>query len=253
MTKRTGLAEYLHLGGYDLSGDVGGIEEAATPMSPLPATGIDKEAVERLDGRRDGMLSFKAFMNDATGAAHDRLSTLPTSDQYAVWLIGDALGDPAMAILGKQVNYDGTRDEDGNLTYSVDIPANGFGAEWGHNLTGDGTNRGIFASAGAEDAPGFDDGAGAATGFGLQMYWQLLSFTGTSVTLTIEDSDDDGTDPYATVTGATSGALNAVGAGRVQTSRTENVKEWLRVAASGTYSAATFVVVVVRNLSSVTF
>lgn len=253
MTKQTGLGDHFYIGGADVSGDVGVVDTVDSPMTPLPSTGIDKFAFERLGGARDGLLEFTCWFNDAAGAEHDVLSGLPRTDVIVSYLRGTDLGNEAASIVGKQVNYDPSRGEDGSLTEKVQVLGNAFGIEWGHNLTGDGTT-GIHASSGAESLDGWDDGAGAATDHGLQVYFHLFAFTGTSVTLTIQDSDDDAaTDPYATVTGATSGALTAPGAVRVATGRTENVKEWLRVTATGTYSAASFAVIVVRNLTEVLF
>lgn len=253
MTKRGGLGQNFFVGGFNVSGDIGVFDEISSPMEPLNATGVDKFARERIGGRRDGFIGFTSFFNDETGQIHDALSTLPTTDQIASLLFGTILGYPAALLNGKQAKYDGSRDEEGNLMFKSEILGNGFGIEWGHNLTGDGTD-GVASQSSAGSLTGFDDGAGAATDFGLQMYVHLLSFTGTSITIKLQDSnDDDDVDPYADVTGATTAALTAAGGVRVQTSRTENVKEWLRVTTTGTFSAATFVVSAVRNLSTVVF
>lgn len=252
MTKTGGLGDNFLIDEFDISGDVGVIDTIESPMSPLTTTGIDKYAYERLSGQRDGLIEFTSYFNDATNQEHDALSGLPTGDVIATYLRGISLGDEAASVVGKQVNYDPSRGDDGSLTVKTQVVCNGFGVEWGHNLTGDGTTL-AFTSTGAEDLPGFDDGAGAATDFGLQAYLHVLAIAGGTFVATLEDSDDDGTDPYAAITGGAFASTSAVGSQRIQTSRTENVKEWIRVATSGTYTSVTFAVVVVRNLTAVAF
>jgi hypothetical protein len=249
MAKQTGLGDRLYVDGFNLSGDIGSLGGIGGGNEPLPVTGIDKEAMERLGGLRDGQMEFTAYFNPATDQAHPVLAALPVADRILTYLRGVALGGHAASLLGKQIGYDPSRGDDGSLTFTVNAQANGFGIEWGHNLT-----AGIHTSTGAEDLDGFDDGAGAATDFGLQAYLQVLAFDGTDADIVLEDSDDDGAgDAYAPITGAAFPTITDVGAHRIETGRTENVKEWIRASITGTYTSIDFVVVVVRNLTEVTF
>lgn len=253
MSKTSGLGHQLAIDAYDVSGDIGQLDSISSPRGSLDMTGIDKFAFERILTHKDGLIEFMAFFNPTSTRSHDVLAQLPTVDTLLTYFAGSALGSPAASMVAKQINYDPTRGEDGAFTFAVTSNANAYGIEWGHNLTGNSTTV-YEASTGSENLTGFDDGQAAATDFGLQLYVHLTAFTGTSVTVTIQDSNDNGAgDAYATVTGATSGALTTPGWIRVATSRTENVKQWLRVALTGTYTVATLAVVVVRNTETVVY
>ena len=90
------------------------------------------------------------------------------------------------------------------------------------------------------------------TAFGAQAYLQVTGFTGTSVTATVQDSADGTT--YAAVTGLTFTAVTAAPAWqRLATAGNATVRRYLRVATTGTFSSATFAVVIDRNLSATSF
>lgn len=249
MTITSGLGQNFFVDGFDLSGTTGSASRISSSMATLDKTAVNQEGMARLPGLHDGGLDFQTWWDAGTGLSHDALETLPTTDRTASWLFGVTLGDPTANLVAKQIGYDPTRAQDGSLSLTSSLMANQHGLDFGRNLTGDGTD-GVASQGSAGSLTGFDDGSGAATNFGLSMFVHLLSFTGTSITVTLQDSDDNGTDPYATVTGATTGALTTAQGIRVRTSATENVKEWLRVTTTGTFSAATFVVSYVRYFST---
>lgn len=251
MAPSTGIGAGLLVGGVDLSGDTGAVQRIACPRTVLDLTDITQSAPERALALKDGGIDWMSWFNPAAGRSHLTLSALPRTDTQVMYLHRRLTqGTPAAVMTAKQVTYDGNRTQDGGYSLSVASVSNAYGLEWGHSLAEDG----IHTSTGAEDLTGFDDGAGAATDFGLQAYIQVTALTGTNVVVTIEDSDDDGTDPYTAVTGAAFTSVTAVPAfERIQTSRTENVKEWLRLAVTGTFTLATFAVVVVRNPYTVNF
>lgn len=249
MGKQSGLGDNLYVDQYDLSGDIGSLGGVHGGPAALEVTAINKLAKERIGGQRDGGMEYTSFFNVATGQEHDALSSLPTAARIVSYLRGTTLGKPAACLNSRQTKYDPKRADDAALTIDIDSVGDSYGLEWGHNLT-----AGRYVSVGTEDLPGFDDGAGAATDFGLQAYLHVFAFTGTSVAITLEDSDDDAaTDPYTAITGAAFASVTGVGQQRIQTGRTENVKEWIRVATSGTYSSLDFAVIVVRNEVAVAF
>ena len=63
------------------------------------------------------------------------MSSLPTTDRILTYCRGTTLGNPAASLVGKQLNYDATRADDGKLTFAVRAEANAFGIEWGKQLT----------------------------------------------------------------------------------------------------------------------
>lgn len=135
MAKTSGLGDNFYLGGYDLSGDTQSLGEIGGSIALLDVTGIDKFAFERIGGLRDGRIEWTSHFNDATGQEHAALSSLPTTDRILTYCRGTTLGNPAACLVGKQLNYDPTRANDGALTIAVRAEANAFGLEWGKQLT----------------------------------------------------------------------------------------------------------------------
>lgn len=131
-----GLGQNFYYGGYDLSGDTGSADDIGGGLvGTQDVTTIDLSAYKRIGLLRDGRISWGSFFNDATGRAHSRLSALPTTDQHLMWATGTTLGDPAACLIGKQINYDPTRAQDGSLTIAVNAQGNAYGLEWGDLLT----------------------------------------------------------------------------------------------------------------------
>lgn len=248
MPKQAGLGDNLYVGGFDLSGDVGAIGSIGGGNSPLEVTAIDKSAMERLGGKRDGALEFTAFFNPDVSQEHAVFSPLPTADQIVSYFRGQLLGGAVASLVGKQISYDPTRGEDGSLTFKVNAVANGFGLEWGTQLT-----AGKRTDGGATNGTGVDFGASSA--FGLQAYLQVFAFAGTSVTVKLQESNDNGGgDPYADTTGGAFTAVTAAPASqRIATAGNQTVKRWLRVVTTGTFSNAVFAVMVARNLTAPVF
>jgi len=247
--KQSGLGDNLYVAGFDLSGDIGSLDAISGSQAVIDVTGIDKSAPERLGGKRDGMLSYSAFFNDAAGQEHPRLSLLPTTDQIATYCRGTALAGSAACINAKQLNYDGSRGNDGAFAFKVTAQANGFGLEWGVQLT-----AGKRTDGGATNGTGVDLGAAWAAAFGLQAYLHVFAFTGTSVTVKIQHSNDNGGgDPYADIAGAAFTAATGVTSQRIATAGNVTVKRWLRAVTTGTFSNAVFSVVAVPNATATVF
>lgn len=249
MAKQTGLGHRFFIDQYNISGDIQQANNLSGGPAALDLTDITQSAYDREGGLRNGNIDVTSFFNDDTGRAHLALRGLPTTDRIATYCCGASIGSAACSMVGKQINYDGNRAEDGMFTLAVNAQSNGYGLEWGELLT-----AGARTDSAATNGSSLDYGATiGTTTFGLQMYVHLIAFTGTSVTITVQGSSDNGAgDAFATVTGATSGALTTPQALRVATGAT-SVERYLRVATTGTFSNAEFVVNVVRNLTAVTF
>lgn len=249
MTKQTGLGDNLYVAGYDLSGDVGGLSRIGGGPNPLPVTGIDKSGQERLGGVRDGGLEFQTWFNKATAQEHLRLSPLPTTDQIVTYCRGTTLGNAAASCVAKQINYDADRGNDGSLTFGVQALANGYGLEWGNQLT-----AGKRTDTGATAGTAFDSGA-ATTNFGIQAYLHVMAFSGTDVTIKIQESSDNAGDAYADVTGGGFTAVSGVTSQRIATATNLAVERYLKVTTttSAGFTSVTFSVMVVRNALAPTF
>lgn len=129
------MGDNFYISGVDLSGDTASLGEIGGGHSPIEVTGIDKSAFERIGGLRDGRIEWVSHFNKATGQQHLTLSTLPTADRILTYCRGTSLGSPAASLVGKQLNYDPTRADDGKITIAVRAEGNGFGLEWGKQLT----------------------------------------------------------------------------------------------------------------------
>lgn len=242
MTKQAGMGDRLYLSGYDLSGDVGSLSRIGGGPRPLEVTGIDKSGHERIGGVRDGAIDFMAFFNKATGAAHLRLSTLPTTDVLATYLRGTTIGNPAASCIAKQVNYDPSRGTDGSFTFGVQLQSNGYGIEWGTQVT-----AGVRTDTGATAGTAVDFTASSA--FGLQAYLQVTAFSGTDVTIKLQESSDNSGDAYADVVGGGFTTVAGVTSQRIATATNLSVERYLKVTTttSAGFTSVTFVVMVVRN------
>lgn len=229
------------MGGYDLSGDTGSLSKISGSVAVLDVTGINKLAFERIGGLRDGQITYTTFFNTASGQEHAVLSALPTADQHCMYLHRTTLGTPGACMVAKQLDYNPTRATGGMLTFAITADANGYGLEWGNSLT-----AGLRTDTAATNGTSIDGLASSA--FGLQAYLQVTAFTGTDVTVTVQDSADNAS--FANVTGASFAATTAAHTTqRIATSNAATVRRYLRAVTttSGGFTSATFAVVVVRN------
>jgi hypothetical protein len=246
--KQSGLGDNFYIGGYDLSGDVSSVDQISGGPALFDVTSIKKSAHERIGGLRDGDLQFTTFF-EFGGAGnpvfeHDALSLLPRADTIATYFRGTALQSPVACVNGKQISYDPTRDNTGNLTMKVEVQANGFGTEWGEQLT-----PGLRPDSGATIGPAITDAA--QTAFGAQAYVQLVAFTGTSVTIAVTHATTVG-GSYTSL--MTTTAMTAIGAQRLSVPNTTTVDQFLKVTTTGTFSSAVFAVAFMRNpVAGVTF
>lgn len=233
MAKSAGLSQQFFIGGYDLSGDVGAINSVSSPRGALEVTAINKAAKERLYGLTDGMLEFATWFNDAAGQEHLALRGLPTADRNVIWAFGGSIGSVAAMLIAKQINYDWVAGQDRSLAGRIACQGNGNGLEWGLLLTpGKVTHSGATNGASRDDA--------AATSNGIVGYIQCTAFTGTTVTVIIQESSDNGgADPWATKLSFT--AITAVNSAERVTA-TGTVERYLRVSSSGTFTSAAIVV-----------
>lgn len=241
MTKSSGLGDNAYVGGYDLSGDIMSLGKIGGGMSPLDVTPINVSAHVRIGGLRDGGVDFVTAFDPAVGQEHPVLSALPTADTQVMYMRGTAIGNAAAAIVAKQIDYNPTRGTDGMLTVAVSAMANGFGLEFGTQLT-----AGLRTDTAATNGASFD--GTAATNFGAQAYLQVTAFTGTDVTVTIQDSADNSS--FANVSGLSFTATTAAHTfQRIATANSATIRRYVRAitTTSAGFTSATFAVMFVRN------
>ncbi|MFJ9214228.1 hypothetical protein [Streptomyces sp. NPDC102264] len=242
MAKQSGLGDHLYISGFDASGDIGAVGRIGGGPAVLDVTAINKAAMERIGGQRDGGIDYTAFFNPDVGGIHPKLSALPTSDVVMTYFHGAALGAPAACLVAKQLNYDGTRGDDGAFTFAGATQGNGYGLEWCTALT-----AGQRTDTAGTNGAGVDFGTGP-TSFGLQAYLHVFAVTGTSVTVKLQESSDNGVgDAWTDVAGGGFAAATGPGAQRIATAAGQTVERYLRAVTTGTFTSAVFAVVANRN------
>jgi hypothetical protein len=251
MAKQSGLGDALYIAGFDASGDIQQLGRIGGGPALLNFTGINKSAYERKGGLRDGAFEMTTFFNSdtVTPATHQKLSALPRTDVILTYGRGTTLGDPAASLVGKQANYDPNRGDDGMLTFGVSAQANGYGIEWGRQLT-----AGMRTDTAATNGTGIDTTASA--NFGGQAYLQVAAFTGTDVTVKIQDSADNVS--FSDVAGLAFTQITGAAplAERIAVANTTTIRRYVRAATvtTGGFTSLTFAVNFIKNeIAGVTF
>lgn len=253
MTKMSGMGMLVLVDGYNISGDHQSFVLRGGP-AVIETTGVDVRAYERIGGRRDGAADCVTYFNPETvagGGSADRshlvLRSLPLTDRALMF--GHPDSGEAWNLTAKQGNYDPTVAADGAITCAVNAQGNGYGLEVAKLLTG---ATGIATQGSAGNLTSVDFGAGA--NFGAQFHLQVLAFTGTSATVKIQQSSDNGAgDAFADVTGGTFTAATGRTTERLQTARNQAVERYLRVTTTGVFTNLVFAVTAEINLTSVVF
>jgi hypothetical protein len=243
MAKQGGMGDRFYVGGDDIGGNIGSLQGLHGGPNPGDVTDITQSGYGRIGLLRDGGGSAAVWFD--TASEHPVLKLLPTADVIFTYGVGAVLGNPAASCIAKQVNYDGSRAQDGSFPLSVSWQASaGTGLEWGEQLT-----AGRKTDTTATNGTGIDFGA-VSTLFGASAYAHVFSVTGTSITLKVQDSADNVT--FADVTGLTfSTVLAAAKSGeRVATGVTATIRRYVRVISTGTFSNAQFMVNFTRFITA---
>jgi hypothetical protein len=233
---------FYAVGGVEIANDVMAFDAIGSPLAVLPSTGADKSFMERLAALHSGQVDATFFFNTAASRAHATFSTIPRTDIQATGGFGSAIGNAAFSIVGKQLNYDPTRDTSAALTEKVSIASDVTGVEWGQQLT-----PGLKTDTTATNGTGLD--TLASVSFGWQAYLHVTALTGTNVVVTLQDSADNVS--FANLTGGAFTSATAVGAQRLAGGSTATVRRYVRAISSGTFSSATFVVSFIKNAQAV--
>ncbi|MGE3448687.1 MAG: hypothetical protein AB7H92_14030 [Microbacteriaceae bacterium] len=242
MPKEAGLDDRLFCNGFDLSGDIGSIQTIKRSVAEFDATGINKNAKERLQLLADGELSFNSyFTGDASDTnnehAHERLRNLDTT-ALVTYFRGTTQGGGGAGLVAKQFSYDLNRAANGGLLGSVQCKAaGGVATEWGRILDAAGT----ASSTGTNQSTGLD--LGASHGIDdMAFHFHVTAFTGTNATVIVQTDDNSGfTTPTTYGSFAVVSAANAYE--RLAVSGAP--ERYIRWRVTGTFSAITFVILAV--------
>ena len=197
---------------------------------------------------RDGGVQVTSYHDPAAGASHAAFSPLSTADVIATYLRGQAIGNPAARVRpGDDSNYDPTRAADGMLTFKVEGQGDGFGLEWGIQ-----PRRTKPCKAHRRQAPA--NGTSLPTMARRHRSAQAdlagqVAVTGTSYTVTIQDSADNSS--FTNVTGLSFTAVSAAPAAqRIATANNATIRRYVRAVTTGTFSVASFQVTIVKNATA---
>lgn len=246
MAKDTGFDEALYLGGHDLSGQVQQWQLGGS-LAVQDVTTIRQKAFDRQALLPDGTLSHDTILDTDPDQAHDVLSAMPSSNEYALMCLKETLGGAAGGMACLQANYSAARASDASLLMKTEAQSSQGGFwDWGRLHT-----PGQRVDTGATNGASVDNGAAGT--FGLQAYLQVLAFTGTDCTIAIQSSSDNGAgDAFATFTDSTFAVVTtAPQAQRIVTARNAAIERYLRVVTSGTFTSITFLVSIAVNPSLV--
>lgn len=243
MSKEHGIGNALYVEGRDLSGETQ-TWSISGQKNMQNVTTIRQPAYDRLALLPDGAFSYETLLDPAVGKSHAYLSTLPTTDALTLLAHRESIGAPAWNMYCKQINYDPTRGNDASLLFKVDGQSS-KGTFWdvGNLLT-----AGMRVDTAATNGVSYNLGAPKA--FGLQAYLHVFAFTGTTCTVKLQGSSDNGAgDAFADIVG---GGFTAVTGGapfgeRITTARNLAVEQYIRVITTGTFTSITFAVSVVVN------
>jgi hypothetical protein len=248
MPKASGIGDNFYAGAFNISGDINSLGAISAPLATLDVTDITQSAPERIAGLADGNISFTALWNSDADHAVDIFRDMSRADVQLSYFHTQVVGAPAASMVAKKLSFEPNRGADGDLKVGVTAQANGYGLEWGKQLT-----PGVFTSAVNFSGTGLDTAASAA--FGGQLYVHIFGLTGTDAIVSVQHSNDDGVgDAYAAVDSNSAGfTATGVGSFRTQTGRTATVKRWVRIRVTGTFTNLVIAANFVKNQSLVNF
>lgn len=237
MAKQTGIGTQFSVGGYLLGGDVQSLSRAGGGPVPIDLTDITQGGYDRSGGDFEAGMEGVVFFDPAVGASHDVFSALPTASTLFSYHAGTAAGVATANLVAKQIGYDGTRGNDGSFTLAVSATeSDGVPLEWGVMLSSVGASI-----SGAGNVASVDLGSASPGAFGAAFHLHVYSFTGTSVTFKIQESSDNGAgDAFADVVGGGFTAVTSAHQWQRIATGAINVERYLRIVASGTFTACTY-------------
>lgn len=234
MAKQPANAARIYLNHHNVSGYLTGFTDQFTQETML-VTALSDAGPRRLVGGYDVQASSLGLIDTANDDYDEQAwdAILDNSDHYLTRL---PTGSAENSISYDYVVRLTAQPRSGAIGQAILLNFEAAGAN--------GAVRGLVlasvTSTGAESRTGRNQGVTAA-GTTYAVTFRLLAFTGTNITMVVQESQNDGSpDTYATISGLTSGALTAVGTVRATT--TAATEAWKRVALTGTYSSALILV-----------
>ncbi len=242
--KTHGMGDALWVAGNDLGASTNSLQRIGGGNTPIEMTDITQVAMAREGGDRDGGMDVVSYWNPDPGGSHAVYSALPTTDAIATYAHTLVIGGPSANVVGKQLNYDGDRAQNGGFLLNVSVQANGFGMQWAFQATAG--KRTDAAATAAASVTAYDQVTATPGAFGLVMWAHLFSLGSGTPTIKLQESSDNAGDAYTDVVGATWTPSGAGTAARIATGAI-NVERFLKVVTTGVFTNAVFAVSVYRH------
>lgn len=230
MAKISAHGTRVYLDQYDLSGYLNSSEQNVDQETPV-VTCFSDTGPRRVVGNYDYSHNDLGFFDGTTltydAIVHALLEN--ASDHYLTKLFGaSAEGGIAYDSLVSLTRQPRSAAIGGAVLLNVESA--------GRNGMARGNVLANLTAVGAGNRAGVNQGV-KASGPVYAVIFRVLAFTGTNITLKVQESSDDGAgDAYVDVAGLTSGALTAIGVVRATT--TAALEAWRRVNISGTFTSA---------------
>lgn len=229
----SGVNTRVYFDQYDLSGSLNASDQSVD-QEGLVVTSFSDTGPRRITGGYDVDHSDMGFLEAADEGYDEKIFAAigDGSDHYLTKLFG--------ANAENSVSYD----------HVVRLTGQPRSAKLGSAIllnfsskNSNGAARGLVlanvTTTGAENRTGRNMGA-TVSGQIFAVVFRVITFSGTNITLTVQESTDDGVDPYAAISGLTSGALTAAGVVRATT--TAATEAWKRATVAGTFTSAVILV-----------
>lgn len=243
MAKRPASVVRTYIDQYDVSGYVNAASQEIAQQTPVVGTFSDA-GPRRLTDNYDHTHSHDGFIDTADDSYDEVMfSHLQTASDYHWGRFWEGIGEGAVAYEAVVRQTDQPRSVQVGQAILLNVSAAGSGHLARGVVLRSGTVSGTTNSTGQN--------VGATTsGQILVATFRVISGTFASVTLNIQESQNDGgADPYATISGMTSGSMTA--AGVVRTTTTAATEAWKRVNVSA-FSGTSCVVLVTLTLEALT-
>lgn len=197
-------------------------------------TCLSDDGPRRVVGNYDHSIDWSGFFDGDTGSFDNNVFVDLKTDENHFASVAFTNSEGAVSYQDVLRLTSQPRGGQAGSAVTLNIQAEGSGAR---------TRGVVLANAtvtGAGQRTGRNMGA-TVSGTVFAVHFHLVTFTGTNITLKVQESTDDGAvDTYADVSGLTSGALTAAGVVRATT--TAASEAWKRIDVSGTFTSAVIVV-----------
>jgi hypothetical protein len=234
MAKVSNRLTRIYLDEFNFASDLNSFNQNVT-QETIPVTCFSDDGPRRVVGNYEIKAALAGFFNNTDDGIDEQVWSRINdgSDHYLCILPGAyAAGSVAYEHVVSAEGQQRSGQNGGAVLLSFDAV--------GRNATYRGLVLANKTTTGGENIAGVNLGA-TTLGQTLAVTFRVVTFSGTNITLKVQESSDDGGgDAYADITGLTSGALTTATCVRVST--TAATEAYKRVVVSGTFSSAVILV-----------